>query len=207
MDLRGKKSLLVQCYSNLPNYSTHENIFCWLLQLVQIRLRRVKFLIKFVFSCLWFHEEFSKCHRKASLNKGILKWKIFTLTPGELNYTRRHVFLYRSTLAYSSTKTFSSLCGGPFRLTCPRGRFLSTVIAHTGLLLHTDVFVILQRPIQVNPSTRTFSFHWLSPHKLNRSDFFFPLPQPTQANSSRQIIYFYWHSPHRLNRPQTFSKW
>ena len=76
-DLRGNKSLLVYCYSSQPNFSTHENIFCWLLQPVQIRLRRVEFLIRFVFLYLRIRAEFSKRLRKVSLNKGMLKCKTF----------------------------------------------------------------------------------------------------------------------------------
>ena len=91
MDLRGKKSLLVYCYSNLPNFSTHENTFGWLLQPVQIRLRRVEVLIKFVFPYLRICVEFSKCLRKVSPNKGMLKCKTLILNPSKLTRTCRRV--------------------------------------------------------------------------------------------------------------------
>ena len=93
-DLRSKKSLLVYCYSNLPNFSTHENIFYWLLQPDQIRFRRVEFLIKFVFPYLWICAEFSKRLLKVSLNKGMLKCKTFSPTRSKLNRAYRRVLFY-----------------------------------------------------------------------------------------------------------------
>ena len=74
--------------------------------------------------------------------------------PSELNRTRRNVFFLHPTQAYSSTQTFSSPCRGPSRPTRPYGRFLSTVITHAVLLVHTDVFSPLLQSIQVNPSTQ-----------------------------------------------------
>ena len=151
MNLRVKKSLLVYCYSNLTNFSTHENIFCWLLQPVQIRLRRVEFLIKFVFPNLMIHVEFSKCLFNVSLNKGKLKCKSFILTSSKLTCTCRHVFLSHATLVFF----FAVVHLGSF---VHLGVFFFTVIARTNLLVPADVSFPLPWPIQTKPSTRTFSY-------------------------------------------------
>ena len=124
MNLRDKKSLLIYCYSNLPNFSTNEYIFCWLLQPVQIQLRRVEFSTKFIFPYLMIHVEFSKCLCKVSLKKGMPKWQTFILTPSKLTCTCRHVLLPHATHTGSSTQTFFSLCRRPFRLIRPSARFL-----------------------------------------------------------------------------------
>ena len=72
-------------------------------------------------------------------------------------YPYTPTFLLHPKKTYSTTQTFSSFYCGPFRLTRPRGRFLSTVIAHTDLIVHTDVCFPLPRSIQANPSTQMFS--------------------------------------------------
>ena len=160
MNLRVKKSLLVYCYSNLPNFSTHENIFCWLLQSVQIRLRRVEFLIKFVFPNLMIHVEFSKCLFNVSLNKGKLKCKSFILTSSKLTCRCRHVFLSHATHTYSSTQTFFFFFAVVHLDSFVHlGVFFFTVIARTNLLVPADVSFPLPWPIQTKPSTRTFSYH------------------------------------------------
>ena len=84
--------------------------------------------------------------------------------PSELNRTRRNVFFLHPTQAYSSTQTFSSPCRGPSRPTRPYGRFLSTVITHAVLLVHTDVFSPLLQFIQANPSTQKSPHRLTSPH-------------------------------------------
>ena len=107
-------------------------------QPVQIRLQRVKFLLKFLFPCFRFRVELSKYLRKVCLNKGMLKCKTFMLTPSELTHTNRHVFLSHPTLALSSTQTFSFLYRGLHRPTQPLGHFLSTDTANAFFLIHKD---------------------------------------------------------------------
>ena len=82
----------------------------------------------------------------------MLKSKTFILNPSELTRTRRYIFFLHLMYAYSSTQIFSSPYGGSFRPSCPHGRFLSTAIVHTNLLVHTTVSF-----------TQTFSLHWHSP--------------------------------------------
>ena len=105
---------------------------------------------------------FSKCLCKACLNKSILKCKTFILTASEVTCTRTHVFFSYSPQAYLYTQTFCITYHCPFKLTRPLGRFLSTAIAHTSLLFHTDVLFPLPRPTQANPTTRTFPLQWHS---------------------------------------------
>ena len=57
------------------------------------------------------------------------------------------------------THTLSGPFRGPFRLAHPLGHILSIVIAHTGFLVHADVFFSLRQPTQLNWSTRKFSSH------------------------------------------------
>ena len=148
-DLRGNKSLLVYCYSSQPNFSTHENIFCWLLQPVQIRLRRVEFLIRFVFLYLRIRVEFSKRLRKVSLNKGMLKCKTFIPTLSKLTRTCRRVLLWlHTTQTYLSTQTLigSSTCflfnrQSSHKLTRPSKHFLFSVVACPDQTVHTDIFL------------------------------------------------------------------
>ena len=146
LDLWRKTSLLVYCCSNLPNFSTHKNIFCWLLQPVQIPLRRVEFLIKFIFPYLQICVEFSKCLRKVALNKRMLNCKIFIPTLRKLTRTCRRVLLWlHATQTYLSTQT----------LIRSSGRFLFTVIARTSLLVQADISFSL-----------SFSYHRHNPHKI-----------------------------------------
>ena len=91
--------------------------------------------------------------RKIGLRSNAQMQHIY-FNPSELNRTRRNVFFLHPTQAYSSTQTFSSPCRGPSRPTRPYGRFLSTVITHAVLLVHTDVFSPLLQSIQANPSTQ-----------------------------------------------------
>ena len=93
-DLRSNKSLLVYCYSSQSNFSTDENNFCWFLQSVQIQLQGVEFLIKFVFLYLRIRAEISKRLLKVSLNKGMLKCKIFIPTLSKLTRMCRCVLLW-----------------------------------------------------------------------------------------------------------------
>ena len=108
------------------------------------------FLMNFVFPHFWFCVDFCKYLRKVSLYKGILKFQSFILTPSQFTRTRRHVFLSHPTQAYLSIQTFSALCDGPFGPARPYGCFLFNVIAHMGLLVHTDVSFSLSRLIQTN---------------------------------------------------------
>ena len=168
--MRGKKSILVHCYSNLPNFSTHENICCWLLQPVQIRLRRVEFLIKSVFLYLWIHPEFSKRLHKVSLNKRILKCKTFIPTLSKLTRTCGHVLLWlHATQTYLLTQTL--ICSfGRFlfyrhishELTRPNRRFLFSVVAYADQTVHAEVFL---------PSTQD--------NVSIQTDVYLPLSQPT----------------------------
>ena len=75
-----------------PIFYTHKNSFCWLLQPVQIWFQRKKFLIKLAFPYLWFRAELSKCLCKVCPNKGILRCKIFILTP-VYPYTKTCIFV------------------------------------------------------------------------------------------------------------------
>ena len=83
----------------------------------------------------------------------MLKCNTFILTPVNLTV---HAGMYFSCIPRRLTRpqTFSSPCRGPSRPTRPYGRFLSTVITHAVLLVHTDVFSPLLQSIQVNPSTQ-----------------------------------------------------
>ena len=178
-DLRGKKSLLVYCYSNRPNFSTHENTTCWLLQLLQIKLRRVKFLIKFAFPYLRIRAEFSKLLRKVSLNKGMLNCKAFIPTLSKLTCTCRHVLLWsHASQTYLSTQT----------LIRSSGSFHLTVIARMSFLVPADISFSLSCPIQTKPSTRTFSYHRNRPHKI--------------TCPYKQTFTFLCCSLHRPTRPQ-----
>ena len=152
IDLRGKKSLLVYCYSNLPNFSTHKNIICWLVQPVQIQLRRVEFLIKSVFPYLRICVEFSKRLRKVSLNKGMLKCKTFIRTLSQLTPTCRRVLSWsHAAQTYLSTQTLIRSSGRIFccffyrhsshELTRPSRRFLFSVVSYADQTVHTDIFL------------------------------------------------------------------
>ena len=157
LDLWSKTSLLVYCCFSLPNFSTHKNIFCWLLQPVQIPLRRVEFLIKFISPYLQVCAEFSKLLRKAALNKRMLNCKIFIPTLSKLTRRCRRVLLWsHATQTYLSTQA----------LILSSGRFFFTVIARTSLLIQADIFFPLSWPVQTKPSTRTFSYHRHNPHKI-----------------------------------------
>ena len=133
-----KKSLLDYCYSNLPNFSTHENTFCWLLQPVQIRLRSVEFLIKFVFLYLQIRVEFSKCLRnRRVLLSHATDLLVHTDSPFRLiRPSGRFLFtvIARTSLLVPadvsfllpwpiqtkpSTRTFSYRSHSPQRLSCP----------------------------------------------------------------------------------------
>ena len=192
MNLRDKKSLLVYCYSNLPNFSTHENIFGWLLQSVPDSITKGRAFDKVVFPNLMIHVEFSKCLCHVSLNKGMLKCKTFILTPSKFTCTCRHVLLSHAIYTYSSTDIF--FCRRPFRLIRPSGRFLfychssheltrpsrrflSFAMAYTDQTVHKDVFLSLTYPTQANLFTQT--------------DAYFPLSQSTQANSSTRTFSFH----------------
>ena len=185
MDLRDKKSLLVYCYSNLPNFSTHENIFCWLLQPVQIRLRRVEFLIKFVFPNLMIHVEFAKCLFNVSLNKGMLKCETFILTSSKLTCTCHIHLLVHTDIFFFCRCPFRLIrpsgrflfyCHSSYELTRPSRCFLSFAVAYTDQAVHKNVFLPLTHPTQANSSTQT--------------DVYFPLSQPTQVNSSTRTFCF-----------------
>ena len=169
MDLRGKKSFLVYCYSNLPNFSIHENILCWLLQPLRIRLRKVKFLIKFVFPYLRICSEFSKCLCKVSLNRKMLKCIIFILAPSKVTLACRHISLSHVTQIYSSTQTcsvhtqtFSFYCHSSHWFTCPNRHFLLSAGAYVGQTIHTGVFLSLFLPHSSHRltylHTQTFTF-------------------------------------------------
>ena len=119
--------------------------------------RRVEFLIKPVFPYLLICAEFSKHLRKVSLNKGMLKCKTFIPTLSKLTRTCRRVLSWsHATQTYLSTLT----------LICSSGCFLFTVIAPTSLLAPADISFSLLQPVQTKPSTRMFSYHRHSPHKI-----------------------------------------
>ena len=173
MDLRGKKSLLVYNYSNLPNFSTHENIFCWLLQLVQIRLRRVEILIRFVFLYLRIRAEFSKRLRKVSLNKGMLKCKTFIPTLSKLTRTCRRVLLWSpANQTYLSTQTLIRSSGrflfyrhSSHELTRPNRRFPFSVVA----CADQTVSYLRHSPHKITcPYKKMFTFLCRRLHRLTR---------------------------------------
>ena len=165
-DLPGNKSLLVYCYSSQPNFSNHKNIFCWLLQPVQIRLRRLEFLIRFVFFYLRIRAEFS-------LNKGMLKCKTFIPTLSKLTRTCRRVLLWsHATQTYLSTQTLirSSRCflfyrHSSHKLTRPSRHFFFFAVACTDKTVHMDIYLLPAKPAQDNMCVQT--------------DVYFPLSQPT----------------------------
>ena len=57
-------------------------------------------------------------------------------------------------------------CHISHRFTRPHRHFLASAMTHLYRLVHTDIFFRLLRPIQVNQSTWTFTFHWHSPHRF-----------------------------------------
>ena len=128
----------------------------------------MKFLTNFVFPYLRIHVELSKCLRKVSLNKRLLKCKTFALTPSKLTITCKHVFLPDMTQIYSSTQiysvhtqTFSFYCHSLHGVTRPSRRFLFSAFAYIGQTVHTDVFLPLTKPAYVNFSTHTQTFTFL----------------------------------------------
>ena len=123
--------------------------------------------------------QFSKRLRKVSLNKRMLKCKTFIPTLSKLNRTCRSVLLWpHAAQTYLSTQTLirSSWC------------FLFTVIARPSLVVLAYIFFSMSWPVQTKPSTRMFSFHRRSPHKIT-----YPC---------KQAFVFLYCSLHRQTRPQ-----
>ena len=112
----------------------------------------------------------------------------------------------------------------PFRLTCPQtlicssGCFLFTVIAHTSLLVPTDISFSLPWPVQTKPSTQMFSYHQHSPHNITcpykhllssvavhgptrPQDIYFSLTSPTQAYLTTQMLSSLCHGLHKSTCP------
>ena len=119
--------------------------------------RRVEFLIKSVFPYFLICAEFSKRLRKVSLNKGMFKCKTFIRTFKKLTRTCRRALLWsHATQTHLPTQTMIRSSG------C----FLFTVIACTSLLVPAYIFLSLSWRVQTKPSTRTFSYHWHSTHKI-----------------------------------------
>ena len=82
---------------------------------------------------LGFSNDFTK---KVSINKGMLKWKTFTLIPVAHLSRIVHTDVFAFTVIVHTgllfpTQTFTLLCRDLYRPTHPCGRFLSTDIAHT----------------------------------------------------------------------------
>ena len=79
--------------------------------------------------------------------------------------------------------------------------FSSTAIVHTDLLIHADVSFLLPHTEKADSPTRTFSFHWHSPHRLTRPRWRFLVSYEVHTGQlAHTDVFFFCLSLHRLTR-------
>ena len=107
------------------------------------------------------------------------KFKTFIPTLSKITRTCRRVLLWsHSTQTYQPTQTHSSGC------------FLFTVIVRMSLFVPAGIFFSLSWPVRTKSSTRMFSYHRHSPHKI--------------TCPYKQAFIFLYRSLHRPTRPQGY---
>ena len=141
----------------------------------------------------------------------MLKCKTFIPTLSKLTRTCRRVLLWsHATHTYLSTQT----------LIRSSGCFRFTVIARTSLLVPANISFSLSLPVQTKPSTRIFSQHQHSPHKITcptdrrllssvaayigqlvDKDIHFSSISPTQAYLATQTLSSFCRDLHRPTCP------